>query len=170
MTEAAVCGVIILFRQMSWGSSLLYLHGWAAERSLEIQDRYLSDCAFDAARRAKYQSLHRPPEFQSGSASPLNHSLPVYMRYQLGFWIYEEKPSTVSSHYLDLAHLRIASAEMSISFSVVDQFEIEMRIACLPCQTVPPNQHVPSSCTRRMTSAVNSSSSFPDGSENLTST
>jgi len=68
MTEAAVCGVIILFRQMSWGSSLLYLHGWAAERSLEIQDRYLSDCAFDAARRAKYQSLHRPPEFQSGSA------------------------------------------------------------------------------------------------------
>src|SRR5712691_888317 len=101
----------------------------------------------------------------------LNHSLPVYVRCQLGlFWIYEEKPITVSSHYLDLAHLRIASADSSISFSVVNQFEIEMRIACMPCQLVPPNQHVPSSCTRRMTSAVNSSSSFPVGSENRTIT
>ena len=51
------------------------------------------------------------------------------MRYQLDLWICEERLGTASSHYLDLAHLRIASADRSISFSVVDQFEIEMRIA-----------------------------------------
>src|SRR5437899_12171521 len=82
----------------------------------------------------------------------------------------KKNQAPLASHYLDLAHLRIASAERSISFSVVDQFEIEMRIACMPCQLVPPNQHVPSSCTRLMTSAVNSSSSFPVGSENRTRT
>src|SRR5436189_485825 len=54
-----------------------------------------------------------------------------------------------------LAHLRIASAEASISSSVVDQFEMEIRMACMPRHVVPPNQQVPSSCTRRLTPAVN---------------
>lgn len=49
------------------------------------------------------------------------------------------------SGYQPLAQRRIASAEMSISSSLVDQFEIEIRIACIPCHVVPPNQHVPSS-------------------------
>lgn len=34
------------------------------------------------------------------------------------------------------------SAERSTSASVVDQFAIEIRIACLPCHTVPPAQQV----------------------------
>ena len=42
---------------------------------------------------------------------------------------------------------RIAPAERSTSSSLVRQFETEIRIAALPCQTVPESQHVPSSCT-----------------------
>lgn len=50
-----------------------------------------------------------------------------------------------SDTHHDRAHRRIASADTSMSASVVDQFEIEIRIACMPCQVVPPNQQVPSS-------------------------
>jgi len=57
----------------------------------------------------------------------------------------------------DAAHRRIASAEMSMSFSVVDQLEIEIRIAPRPCQIVPPTQHVPSRWIDAMTAAVRSS-------------
>ena len=53
----------------------------------------------------------------------------------------------------------MASAEMSISSSDVDQLETEIRIACMPCHVVAPSQHVPSSCTLRMTSAVDASES-----------
>ena len=41
----------------------------------------------------------------------------------------------------------IASTERSTSSAVVAQFETEMRIAAIPCQVVPLNQHVPSSWT-----------------------
>ena len=37
-----------------------------------------------------------------------------------------------------------------MSSSVVDQLLIEIRIAAMPCQVVPPSQQVPSSCTRAM--------------------
>src|SRR5262249_2237438 len=57
------------------------------------------------------------------------------------------------------AAARTAAAERSTSSRVVRQFETEMRIACSPCQSVPPSQQVPSSCTRRITSAVRSPSS-----------
>ena len=40
---------------------------------------------------------------------------------------------------------RIASADRSMSSSVVDQLLIEMRIAAMPCHVVPPSQQVPSS-------------------------
>src|SRR5437773_9285055 len=60
---------------------------------------------------------------------------------------------------LSLAHSRIAAADLSISASVVDQFDTEIRIACMPCQVVPPAQHVPSDWTRRITSAVCTSES-----------
>jgi hypothetical protein len=36
-----------------------------------------------------------------------------------------------------------AAADRSISSAVVDQFEIETRIATCPCHFVPPTQHVP---------------------------
>jgi hypothetical protein len=48
----------------------------------------------------------------------------------------------------------MASRLRSTSAAVVAQEETLMRIAVLPCQTVPPHQQVPSSCTRRMTSFV----------------
>jgi hypothetical protein len=48
-------------------------------------------------------------------------------------------------HHLVSATARMmASADRSMSSSVVDQFETEIRIAALPCHTVPPNQQVPS--------------------------
>ena len=56
-----------------------------------------------------------------------------------------------------LAARRIAAAERSMSASVVDQFDTETRIAATPCQRVPPTQHVPSSCTRPITSSVTAS-------------
>ncbi len=43
---------------------------------------------------------------------------------------------------------KIACAESSMSFSVVDQFETETRMAAMLCQVVPPSQQVPSCCTR----------------------
>ena len=52
----------------------------------------------------------------------------------------------------------IAAAVRSMSASVVDQFDTEMRIAAWPCQRVPPTQHVPSACTRPMTASVVASS------------
>ena len=42
-----------------------------------------------------------------------------------------------------------------MSAAVVLQFETEIRIAAMPCQTVPPSQHVPSAWTSAMTSRVN---------------
>ena len=48
---------------------------------------------------------------------------------------------------------RMASADRSMSSSVVDQLLIEMRIAAMPCHVVPPSQQVPSSCTRAITVA-----------------
>src|ERR1700691_5442825 len=71
--------------------------------------------------------------------------------------------------WLTPAHLRIAAAERSISSSDVDQLETEIRMACMPCHVVALNQHVPSSCTLRTTSAVNASASPPPGGENRTS-
>ena len=47
-----------------------------------------------------------------------------------------------------------------MSASVVDQFDTEIRIACLPCQNAPPAQHVPSACTAAITLRV--VSSFPN--------
>jgi hypothetical protein len=57
----------------------------------------------------------------------------------------------------DAAQRRIASAERSMSSSVVDQLEMEIRIAPRPCQTVPPAQHVPSRWIAAITAAVRSS-------------
>ena len=54
---------------------------------------------------------------------------------------------------------RIAPAERSTSSSLVRQFETEIRIAALPCQTVPESQHVPSSWTRLTVACVSASSS-----------
>lgn len=45
-----------------------------------------------------------------------------------------------------------------MSVSVVDQFETAIRMACLPCQNVPPAQQVPSACTSAITALVVSSS------------
>jgi len=42
------------------------------------------------------------------------------------------------------AQRRIASADASMSASVVDQFETAIRMACMPCHVVPPAQQVPS--------------------------
>ena len=53
---------------------------------------------------------------------------------------------------------RIAPAERSTSSSLVRQFETEIRIAALPCQTVPESQHVPSSCTPFTVASVSASS------------
>src|SRR5438552_11936763 len=50
-----------------------------------------------------------------------------------------------------------AFALFSISSRVVAQLDTLIRIAAFPCHTVPPHQHVPSSCTRRITSRVFSS-------------
>ena len=51
----------------------------------------------------------------------------------------------------------IASADRSMSASVVAQLETEMRMAAMPCHVVPPAQHVPSSWTAAMTARVRSS-------------
>ena len=48
----------------------------------------------------------------------------------------------------------MASAERSMSSSVVCQPETEIRIAARPFQVVPPSQHVPSRWTAAMTAAV----------------
>ena len=53
----------------------------------------------------------------------------------------------------------MAAAERSMSSSVVDQFETEMRIACWSCQRVPPSQHVPSAWMPAMTARVSTSGS-----------
>ena len=45
-----------------------------------------------------------------------------------------------------------------MSASVVDQFEMAIRMACLPCQNAPPVQQVPSACTLAITFRVVSSS------------
>ena len=57
-----------------------------------------------------------------------------------------------------------------MSSSVVLQFEIEIRIACLPCQIVPPAQQVPSAWTRAITSRVIASASRSPEPSNWTST
>ena len=54
--------------------------------------------------------------------------------------------------------LAIASTERSTSASVVDQFETEIRNSRSPRHVVAPSQQVPSSCTRRSTRSVGSSS------------
>ena len=67
---------------------------------------------------------------------------------------------------------RIAAADRSMSAGVVDQFEMEMRIAACPCHFVPPAQHAPSACTRPITSCVSAAaaSSSAPGALNCTST
>jgi len=52
---------------------------------------------------------------------------------------------------------RIASADSSMSFSLVDQLETETRMAAMPCHVVPLSQQAPSCCTRSMTARVSSS-------------
>ncbi len=76
--------------------------------------------------------------------------------------------STAADH--TPAARRIAAADRSTSSSVVDQFEIDTRIAARPCQVVPPTQHVPSAWTRAMTSRTCASASMPGGESNATNT
>src|SRR4051794_31556788 len=52
------------------------------------------------------------------------------------------------------AAARMESTALSTSRSVARQFETEIRIACSPSQSVPLSQHVPSCCTRAITSRV----------------
>jgi HD-GYP domain-containing protein (c-di-GMP phosphodiesterase class II) len=54
---------------------------------------------------------------------------------------------------------RMAAAARSMSSSLVDQLETEMRMAVRPCQRVPPSQQVPSACTRAMVASVRASPS-----------
>jgi hypothetical protein len=67
---------------------------------------------------------------------------------------------------------RIAAADRSISSAVVDQFEIEMRIAACRCQFVPPTQQVPSCWTLVTTCCVMAAAaaSLPLGVLNCTRT
>jgi len=69
-----------------------------------------------------------------------------------------------------LKHRRIASADASMSASVVDQFETEIRMAVMPRHAVWPSQQTPSACTLRMISAVRESASTPSLVPNRTKT
>jgi len=56
-----------------------------------------------------------------------------------------DAPAQLRTDAPSAAARMIASIECSTSSEVVAQFETEMRIAAIPCQVVPLNQHVPSS-------------------------
>ncbi len=56
---------------------------------------------------------------------------------------------------------------MSMSEGLVDQFEIEIRMAGSFSLVVPPTQHTPACCTRAMTAGV---TFFPDRDRTRTST
>jgi hypothetical protein len=55
----------------------------------------------------------------------------------------------------------MAAADRSTSAPVVLQLDTEIRISARPRQTVPESQHVPSPCTRAITSRVQRSPSSP---------
>ena len=74
----------------------------------------------------------------------------------------KKAPATKAPAQEALKQLRIASADRSMSASVVDQFDTEMRMACLPCHKAPPAQQVPSACTAAITRLVVSSSANLD--------
>src|SRR5882762_3703687 len=77
---------------------------------------------------------------------------PLSNRYTLIFDLYFGR----RFHNTHSPPRRVRMQPRSRSASVVAHDDTLMRIAVWPCQTVPPHQQVPSSCTRAITSSVRS--------------
>ena len=65
--------------------------------------------------------------------------------------------TALAAYVRSAAIRRITSEVRSTSSSVVDQFDIDRRIAAMLCHVVPPSQHVPSRCTAAMIARVRAS-------------
>src|SRR5258708_1408614 len=82
-------------------------------------------------------------------------------------YYYRCQLSVVSCQLSFFAASLMEGADRSTSSALVDQLEIEIRMAGSFCQVVPPTQHTPPRCTRAMTPGVTLS---PDRDRARTST